>query len=150
MGHRTPIVQLWPLNAKGLRLAVDAFAGSPLVLDGLIEGTLSIQQRPHQPTFLPIGILDTALAFGKLRMVRGLPCRLRKEERAAKALRATAMGVRKLVGGMHAQASRAVWRAIGVARHFLVPMAIEQNGGDALKVARWSHRRTNSRRPHRP
>ncbi len=70
-------------------------------------------------------------------MVTGLARRRWIEQRAAIALRAIAVGVLKLVGGMHAQACRAARRPIRVARLVLVPMGVERDGGDALPV---SHR----------
>src|SRR5712692_7583865 len=70
-------------------------------------------------------------------MVTDHACPLREKQRTAKALSAKAVGVLKLEGGMHAQAFGAAWRAIGVAWHFFVPMAIERDGRDAKPV---SHR----------
>ena len=57
-----------------------------------------------------------------------------KEQRTAKALGAKAVGVLKWVRGIHAQAGPASRRAIGVARHFLVTMAIEGDGGNAFTM----------------
>src|SRR5947207_13866278 len=70
-------------------------------------------------------------------MLTPLARALGKEQRAAKALSAKAVGVLKGEGGMHTQAFGATWRAIGVARDFFVAMAIERDGSDARPV---SHR----------
>ncbi len=92
---------------------------------------------PHQSALFPIGIFDTTFAPGELGMVTGLARRRWIEQRTAIALRAIAIGVRTLVGGMHVQACRAARRPIRVARHVLVPMGVERDGCDALPV---SHR----------
>ena len=125
------IMYFGPFDAESLSLAVDAFTGGALDVDGVIERPGAIEQGTHQAAFLSIGVLDTAFAFGKLGMRTGLARRLWKEQGTTKALGAKAVGVLKLVGGMHAQACPAARSAIGVAWHLVVAMAIEGNGGDA-------------------
>ncbi len=134
---RAPIAHFGPFDPERLSLTVDAFTRGALVVDGLIEGTLAIQQGPHQSALFLIGIFDTTFAPGELGMVTGLARRRSIEQRTAIALHAIAVGVRTLVGGMHAQSCRAARRPIRVARHVLVPMGVERDGGDALPV---SHR----------
>ncbi len=53
------------LNAQVLRLAVDAFTGRTLVVDDLVEGTLSIQGDTHQPPSFLVDVLDTAFLAGE-------------------------------------------------------------------------------------
>jgi hypothetical protein len=104
IGNRASIAHFGALNAERLGLTVDAFTGSALGIDGMIKRTGAIEQGTHQPTFLPIGVFDTALAEGLLGMRTGLSRRCGQEQRAAKALGAKAVGVLELVDGVHAQA----------------------------------------------
>ncbi len=60
MGNGPPIAHFGSFNAQSLSLTVDAFTRSALVIDGMVEGPVAIEQGTHQPTFLPIGILDAA------------------------------------------------------------------------------------------
>jgi hypothetical protein len=99
------IAHFWTLDAECLRLTVDALAGSALVVDDVIERAVSIEQGPHQPAFLPIGVFDTASPFGELGMLTDLARPFRKEQGTAKALSGIAIGVLKLVGGVHTQVS---------------------------------------------
>ena len=115
MGDRTPIAHFGSFNAERLGLAVDAFTGGTLVVDGVVERPVTIEQSAHQSAFLPIGIFDAALAFGELGVLTGLCGTGRKEQGAAKALSQKAVGVPKLKDGRHAQACRAAWCSIGVA-----------------------------------
>src|SRR2546421_9905337 len=128
------IAHFWTLDAECLRLTVDAFAGSALIVDDVVERTGAIEQGTHQPTFLPIGVLYTPLGFAELRMITRGSCRVRKQQGTAKALGTKAVGVLKEEGGMHAQACRAAWSSIGVARDFFVTMTIERDGSDARPV----------------
>src|SRR6266851_7093456 len=121
-------------DAECLSLAVDAFAAGALRVDGMVERARAIEQHAHQPAFLPIRVFDAAFAFGELGMRTGLARACRKEQGAAKALGAKAIGVLKLVRGMHTQARPAAWGAIGVAWHLFMPMIVEGNGGDAPPV----------------
>src|SRR5258708_5712080 len=129
------MADFWRLDTGWLCLTVDAFAGGALGVDDVVERTGAIEQGTHQPTFLPIGVFDTPLGFGELRMSTRCSCRLRKEQRTAKALSTKAVGVLKEEGGMHAQAFGAAWSSIGVAWDFFVTMGIEWDGGDALSVS---------------
>ena len=79
MGNGAAITHFGSFNAQSLSLTVDAFTRSALVIDGMVEGPVAIEQGTHQPTFLPIGILDAAFGFGELGMLTGLPCTCRKE-----------------------------------------------------------------------
>src|SRR2546425_4058351 len=131
MGDRTPIAHFGSFNAERLGLAVDAFTGGTLVVDGVVERPVPIEQRTHQAACLPIGILDAALAFAELGMRTGLSRPGGKEQGATKALGYKAVGVPKLKDGRHAQAPRAARRAIGVAWHLFVTMPIQRDGGNA-------------------
>src|SRR5260370_24974246 len=94
---RMSITYFGSFDAERLSLAVYAFAGGAFGVDGAIKRTLTIEQHAHQPAVLPIGVFDTALAPGKFGMRTGLSGVCGKEQGAAKAV-----GVRKLVGGVHA------------------------------------------------
>ena len=104
MGDGTPVAHFGPFNAQSLGLTVDAFTRGTLVVDSVIKRSVTIQQSAHQSTFLPIGILDAAFAFGELGVLTGRSCAGRKEQGAAKALRNKAVGVPKLKEGSHTQA----------------------------------------------
>ena len=113
-------------------MAVDTLASGALGVDGVIERTMAIQQSAHQPAFLPVVVFDAA--FGELGMRTGLARACRKEQGAAKALGAKAIGVLKLGGGIHAQPGEASRGAIRVARYLFVPMGVEWDGADAPPV----------------
>ena len=53
-----------------------------------------------------------------------------KEQRTAKALGTVAVGVLELVGGMHAQACRAIGGPVGVTWDGFMAVAVEGDGGD--------------------
>ena len=86
MGDGTPITHFGSFNAQRLSLAIDAFTCGALVVDGVVERPVTIEQGTHQATFLPIGILDAALAKGLLGMRTGLSGACWEEQGAAKAL----------------------------------------------------------------
>ena len=90
------------VNAQGLGLAVDAFSAGTLGVDSVIERAIAIEQDAHQSALFPVGIFDTALGFRELLVVTRLAGWLWEEQGAAKALGTKAIGVLKLVGGMHA------------------------------------------------
>lgn len=69
--------------------------------------------------------------LAKLLVVTGLARALRKEHGTAIALRPEAVGMPELIGGVHAQAFRAVGCAIRVAWHLVVGMLVERDGGNA-------------------
>ena len=81
-----------------MRSAIDAFTGGALVVERVIERTLPIEQRAHQPAFLPVEVFHAAFPFGELRVVTGLACALRKEQGTTNTLGAIAIGVLKLEG----------------------------------------------------
>src|SRR5207247_2427189 len=99
MGDGMPIARFGPFDAQSLSLTVDAFTRSALVVDGMIERPVTIQQSAHQSTFLPIGIFDAAFGFGELGVLTGRSRAGRKQQGAAKALGDKAVGVPKLKGG---------------------------------------------------
>ncbi len=88
--HRAQVAHHGPLDAQGFGLTVDALGTGALVIDGVVEGALPIQQDAHASSGVPIGVFDTAFAFGKLRVVARLAAGLGKEQRTAKALGAVA------------------------------------------------------------
>ena len=90
----------------------------------MIERTGTVQQRAHESALFPVGILDTALAFSELRVLTGLSRRLRKQQGAAKALGAEAVGMGELVGGVYAQARSAQGHAIMISRHLLLSRGV--------------------------
>src|SRR5258708_12335269 len=92
------------LDAQFFGLTVDALGAGALIVDGMIERPLAIQSDAHLPAHFPVEVLDAALAFGKLRMVTRLTCRLGKKQGTTKALSAIAVGVAELKRGMHAPA----------------------------------------------
>src|SRR5207302_3052811 len=92
------------LEAQFFGPTVGALGTRALVVDSVIERPIAIQGDTHLPTQFPVEVFDAALAFGKLGMVTRLAGRLGKQQRAAKALGAVAIGVRELKGGMHAPA----------------------------------------------
>ena len=141
--HRT-------LDAHGFGLAVDTFSTGALVVDRLVEGTLPIQPHAHASTGFPIGVFDTAFALAKLLVCTRVARSLWKEQRAAKALGAVAIGVGELVGGLHAQPLVAQRRAIGVRLTLGMAVRVERDGRDAPTqrhrlVDATSHRRRHQR-----
>jgi hypothetical protein len=119
------------LDAHGFGLAVDAFGTGALIVDGVVERALPIQHHAHASPRLPIGVFDTAFAEALLLMVAPVARELRKEQRAAKALGAVAVGVGELVAGMHTQAFVAQRRAIRVVLTFGMAVGVERDGSDA-------------------
>jgi hypothetical protein len=119
------------LDAQVFGLTVDAFAGGALAVDALVEGTVAIQGDTHQaPSFL-VDVFDTAFVFAKLLMGAALARWRWMEQGTAIALRAVAVGMLELVGGMHTQADGAQRRPISVTRIDRMRMLIEGHGGDA-------------------
>src|SRR6266566_1828703 len=106
------MVSFGALQACGLRLAIAAFATGALLVE----------------------VLDTAFLFDKLRLVAGLPRGVGKEQGAAKALGEVAIGVRKLVGGMHAKAFDAQRHAVGITTALGMTVLVERNGCDATAM----------------
>ena len=91
--HGANVARFGPFNAQVFGLAVDAFAAGARGIDGLVERPIAIEQSAHQAPFLPVGVFDAALAFGKLLMGTGLSSAGGKEQRTAKALGAIAVGM---------------------------------------------------------
>lgn len=83
-------------------MTVAPFSTGSLTIDGLEQGTVSLERDAHLSSQFPIEVLDTAFLFFELRMLTRLSGWLRKHEGTAKALREVAVGVSKLKGGMHA------------------------------------------------
>ena len=131
---RANVARFGPLDAQVLGLAVDALAARALRVDDLVEGTRAVQQGAHQPTGLDVEVFDAALAFGKLLVLTALACAGGKEQRTAKALSSKAIGVSKRIGGMHAQACRAIRGAVGVAWNLLMAVTVEGDGGNATPM----------------
>jgi len=119
------------LQACSFRLAVAAFGTGALAIDPLVERAVTIQSHTHLSAQFPIEVLDTPFSLEKLRVVTALACRRRPEQRAAKALRAVAVGVGKREGGVHAPALGTQGDAIDIAPTLGMPMLVEGDGGDA-------------------
>jgi len=50
IAHGASIAHFGAFNAEALSLAIDAFAGSALVVDALVERAATIQEHPHATT----------------------------------------------------------------------------------------------------
>jgi len=70
----------------------------------VVEGTDAVRGDALNASTFPVIILDTARAFGKLHMLVGRPSLLEKERRTLEPLRAVAVGVVELFGGIDGQA----------------------------------------------
>ena len=88
MLDRASIAHFGPLNAQGLRLTIDAFAGSALGINGVVERALPIEGDALEAAEFPVDILDTALAFRELVVLARRPGLGGKEQRTAEALSA--------------------------------------------------------------
>ncbi len=84
-------------NTKFFGLAIDTLTGSPLAVERVVG---AVQGDALNASTFPVVILDTALVFGKLHMLAGLPSLLGKEQRTLEPLCAVAVGVVELFGGM--------------------------------------------------
>ncbi len=89
----------------------------------------------HLPTAFAVDILDTAFAFGKLFMLTAVSVGRGKEQGAAEALSAVAVGMLKLIGRMHAQPDGTQRRAIRIALKDRVAMLIEGNGSNTAMTS---------------
>ena len=67
-------------------------------------------------------------------MIAALASRRREEQGTAEALRAVAIGVRELVGGVHAQPFGTQRDAITIALTLRMPVLVERDGGDAVAI----------------
>ena len=135
IADRVAIAHLGPFDAQLFGLTVDALGAGALVIHRVVERAVAIEGHAHLATELPVEVLDTAFAFGKLRMVAGLAAWLRKKQRAAKALRAIAVGVGELKGGMHAPAFLTQRHAIRSAMTLRMAMGIEGDGRHAVTMS---------------
>src|SRR2546423_1570840 len=73
LGRERGCCALWAVQCpQVLGLAVDALIAGALRVGGLVEGASAIEQGALQAAFLPVGVFDTAWAFGKLGMLAGL------------------------------------------------------------------------------
>jgi len=115
VGHRPPSAHVRPFETQRFGLAIDALSTGALLVDTLIERTVAIQRDAHQPAGFPIQIFDAASSLGELDVITRFRRALGKEQRAAKALGAIAIGVSELEGGLHAQAFGAQQHPIAVA-----------------------------------
>ena len=57
--HRVSIAHFGPLNAQGLRLTIDAFTGSALSVQGMVEQTVTIERDAQLAAESSVDILDT-------------------------------------------------------------------------------------------
>lgn len=122
------------LQALRFGLAIAPFGPGALVVDALVERTLSIQGDTHQSTQFAVDIFDAAFAFGKLCVFTALACFFGKEQGAAIALGSLAIGVSRGKGWVHTQAFVAQGHPIDIAHGFGVPMQVEGNGGNAFAM----------------
>lgn len=111
-------------------MAVDALAASTLRVNGLIERAGTIEGDSGLAAPFHIDILDTAFLFEELLMLTRGPGLLGKEQRAAIALGAIAIGMVKLVGRLHTQLEGTQRGAIGVSFVGGMPMLVEWQGSD--------------------
>jgi hypothetical protein len=88
-------------DAQFFGLTIDASASGALGIDGLVEGAGAVKGDTHLTALLPIDIIDTAFALRKLRMIAWLSSGDGKEQGAAKALSAIAVGMLEAIGGTH-------------------------------------------------
>src|SRR5436853_5010116 len=109
-----PIVNSGSFDTEFFGLTVDAFTTRSLVINGLIDGTLTVKSHTHLSPFFPVNILDTAFAFDKLLVFTGSPRFLREKQRATEALGTIPIGVVELKSGMHTQAHRTERNPIGI------------------------------------
>jgi hypothetical protein len=97
------IAHFGAFNAEFFGLAIDAFTTGALRVDHFVERTLAVQGHAHETTRLDIDVFDAAFGGLKLWVIAGLLLLKSGEiERAAIDLSSIAVGVRKLIGRMHA------------------------------------------------
>ena len=125
------IAHFWTFDAQSLSLTIDTLSRGALVVDPMVERPITVERHAHQSPQFPVGIFDTATAFGKLRMIAGLCGDVRKEQRTAEPLGTVPIGVLERKGRMHGQAFGTHGRAIGIAGKRGMSMLIERNGSDA-------------------
>lgn len=112
-------------------MTIDALTASALWVESLVEGAGAIKLHAHESPALPIDILFTADAFGKLDVVAAFSCSSWQEQGALEPLRTIAVGVSKLKSGMHSQASRTAWYPIRITLKDRVAMLIFRHSSNA-------------------
>lgn len=105
-----------------------------MTVNGLVEGTLAIKGDAHLPSLLDIDIFDAPFPLGKLCVVTVLPSGFRFEQGTAKPLGTIAVGMSKLVRGMHAQSFGATRDAIGITWKDGMSMLVDGNGSNPAVV----------------
>ncbi len=132
IAHGTPVADDGVIQGELLLgVTIDALGTGALAVDGLVERSIAVQGDAHLRPGFPIEILDAALAFAKLLVLASDSRGIRKEQGAAKALRAVAGGMGELVSRMHPQADRTQWNAISSSLPLRVTMLIERDSRNA-------------------
>ncbi len=126
------VADFWTLDAKCLRLTIDAFAGGALVVDAVVKRPITVQRHTHPATPFPIDIFDAAFALGELVMLARLPSLCRKEEGTLKALGAIAIGMIELLGRVHGQADWTEGNAVRQAGKRGLAVLVEWDGSNAV------------------
>ena len=117
-------------------MTVGSLSTGALAVNRLIEGTLPIEGDTHLGSGFPVEVFDAALALFELLVLTALSIGLGKEQGAAKALGAVAVGVRELVGGMHAQPDGTQGYAIRSTLTLRMAVRVEGNGGNTASKNR--------------
>lgn len=91
----------WSFDPKFFGLAIDAFAGGPLIVHGLVERAGAIHQKASASSSLIVDFLPAPFSFQELLMLAGLSSCLREEQRATVAQSTIAIGVSIGEGGDH-------------------------------------------------
>lgn len=131
IGDGSSIAHARSFDAQFFGLAVDPFAGSALGINGVIQGTPTIQGHALDAAEFAVEILDTAFAFGELGVRTGLASSVGKEQRALETLSAKAVGMVELHGGMHGQVKRTQRGSITQAFKRCFGGLSERNSGNA-------------------
>ena len=118
------------LDAKLFGLAIDAFAGAPLNVEGVEEWAVAVERDAHLPTQLPINIFDTAPAFEKLLVVTGCLGGGGVQERTTEAEGLIAVGMLEGERRRHGQGFGAERGAITGAREGGMAVLIEGDGSN--------------------
>ncbi len=113
-------------------MTILAFATGALGVDGVVERAVAVERDAHLAAKFDVDIFDAAFAFEELLVGAGLLRGDRKEEGAAKALSAVAVGVLELIGGRHAELDGTTRSAIGVAVENGMGVLVERHGTDAV------------------
>ena len=89
-------------DAEFFGLTVDAFTTRSLVVNGLVDGTLTVKRHTHQPSFFPVNVLDAPFAFSELLVLTGGTSFLWEKQWATETLGPIAIGMIELDGWVHA------------------------------------------------